>query len=202
MKDAIHQQLSAARKNQILEAAAKVFAQKGFHPTTTKDIAKEAGIAEGTIYNYFENKTALLFAIFDRMIEVARQDGDLSKVTPSDFRSFITAYLRQPLMALKKDNFELFRVIISEIMVNQELRALYYQRVLEPTLAMTETLFQQWVDQQVIKPINIKLMLRAISGMVMGLILEYIMGDKTLETQWDELPDFLTDLLLDGIKEQ
>ena len=48
-----------------------MFAQKGFHPTTTKDIAKEAGIAEGTIYNYFESKTALLIGIFDLMRECA-----------------------------------------------------------------------------------------------------------------------------------
>ena len=41
--------------------------------------------------------------------------------------------------------------------------------------------------------------LRAISGMVLGLVLEHIMGDKTLEAKWDELPDFLTDMILDGL---
>jgi hypothetical protein len=41
--------------------------------------------------------------------------------------------------------------------------------------------------------------MRAISGMVLGLILQHIMGDKTLEAKWDELPDFLTDMILDGI---
>jgi hypothetical protein len=34
---------------------------------------------------------------------------------------------------------------------------------------------------------------------VLGLIMEYIMGDRTLEAQWDELPDFLTDMILDGL---
>jgi TetR/AcrR family fatty acid metabolism transcriptional regulator len=199
MKDAIQELLITARRSQILEAAAKVFAEKGFHPTTIKDIAREAGIAEGTIYNYFESKTALLLGIFDRMSEAVRQDTDFSKITPGDFRSFMKAYFRQPLIALKSDSFELFRIIVSEIMVNQELRALYYQKMLEPTLAMGETIFQQWIDQQVIKPVNLKLTMRAISGMIMGLIVEYVMGDKTLEAQWEELPDFLTDLMLDGI---
>jgi hypothetical protein len=41
--------------------------------------------------------------------------------------------------------------------------------------------------------------MRAISGMVLGLILQHNMGDKTLESKWDELPDFLTDMILDGI---
>lgn len=49
MKDSIQEQLVAARKKQILDAATKVFAAKGFHSTTIKDIAREAGIAGGTI---------------------------------------------------------------------------------------------------------------------------------------------------------
>ncbi len=201
MKEEIQKQLNTTRRNQILDAAARVFAQKGFHPTTTRDIAKEAGIAEGTIYNYFESKAALLLGIFDRMSETARQDVDFLKITPGDIRTFLRVYFRQPLMALKSDNFELFRVIVSEIMVNQELRALYYHKILEPTLSISETIFQQWIDQQVIKPVNLKLTMRAISGMIMGLIVEYVMGDETLETRWEELPDFLADLILDGIKE-
>jgi hypothetical protein len=42
--------------------------------------------------------------------------------------------------------------------------------------------------------------MREISGMVVGLILEYIRGDKTLEALWDELPDVLTDMILDGLE--
>ena len=45
----IQELVKKARRNQILDAATKVFAEKGFHPTTIKDIATEAGIADGTI---------------------------------------------------------------------------------------------------------------------------------------------------------
>src|SRR5436189_166154 len=139
MQDLIQQQLIEARRNQILDAAAKVFAEKGFHPTTTKDIARQAGISEGTIYNYFQNKMALLFGILDRMKATAVQDANLSTLSELDFRSFMKAYLRHPLMALKADNFELFRVVMSEMMVNEELRTLYHQQILEPTLTLAET---------------------------------------------------------------
>ena len=64
---------------------------------------------------------------------------------------------------------------------------------------MAEKYSQQWAAQHIIKPINISLAMRAIAGMVLGLILERIMGDKTLESKWDELPDFLTDMILDGL---
>ncbi|NJM77475.1 MAG: helix-turn-helix transcriptional regulator [Acaryochloridaceae cyanobacterium RU_4_10] len=73
MKDPIQEQLIVARRNQILDAAAKVFAEKGFHPATIRDVAREASIADGTIYNYFKNKSALLLGILERMRESVMQ---------------------------------------------------------------------------------------------------------------------------------
>ena len=199
VKDPIQEQLIAARRNQILDAATKVFAEKGFHPTTIKDIAREAGIADGTIYNYFENKTALMLGILDRMNESDRRDQDFSQFSEGDFRSFMKAYLRHRFMVLKANNFGVFKVVISEILVNQELRELYYRKIVEPTFTIAERYFQRWAEQHLFKPIDISMTMRVIAGMVLGLILEHIMGDKTLEAKWDELPDFLTDLILDGL---
>lgn len=178
MRDLIQEQLIAARRSQILDAAVKVFAEKGFNPATIKDIAKVAGIADGTIYNYFENKTALLIGILDRMKQTAIQDANLSTLNPADLSSFMKAYFTHALMTLKADNFELFRVVMSEIMVNPELRTLYYQTILEPTIQLAEPIFQRWADQQAIKPVDIKLLIRAISGMVMGLMVQHIMATK------------------------
>jgi len=48
----------------ILDAAITVFAEKGFHKTTTTEIAKQAGVAVGTIYNYFASKDEVLERIF------------------------------------------------------------------------------------------------------------------------------------------
>jgi AcrR family transcriptional regulator len=197
--DPIQELVIKARRNQILDAATKVFAEKGFHTTTIKDIAREASIADGTIYNYFENKEALMLGIFDRLNESDQRNEDFSKFTEVDFRSFMKAYLRHRLTALQAGNFEVFRVVLSEIMVNKELRELYCQKILEPTFSMAEAYFQQWATQNIIKPINISLAMRAISGMVLGLIVEYIIGDQPLESMWDELPDFLTDMILDGL---
>jgi AcrR family transcriptional regulator len=200
MKDPIQEQLIVARRDQILNAAAKVFAGKGFHPATIKDVAKEAGIADGTIYNYFQNKSALLLGILDRMRESVLQNADFSAAIDMDIRSFMRVYLHHPLMALKEDNFELFRAIVSEITVNTELRELYRQQILEPRLADAAPQFQRWVEQGILRPVDIDLTIRTLSGLVMGLMLQHIMGDKTLEARWDELPDFLADLILDGLR--
>ncbi len=52
-----------AKKSSILRAAEKVFARNGFHEATVADIAKEAGVSEATIYDYFPSKEELLFSI-------------------------------------------------------------------------------------------------------------------------------------------
>ncbi|UCD71076.1 MAG: TetR/AcrR family transcriptional regulator [Syntrophobacterales bacterium] len=52
------------KKVHIVQAAAKVFAQKGFSRTVMADIAVEAGIGKGTIYEYFDSKEDLFFAVF------------------------------------------------------------------------------------------------------------------------------------------
>lgn len=198
--DPIQAQFIAARRNQILDAAAKVFAEKGFHAATIKNIATEAGIAHGSIYTYFENKTALLLGIFDRMKASIMQENSPLALDAIDVRAFIQMILL-PLMGLKKDNFALFRIVVSEMMVNEELRALYYQQIMEPTLALAEAAFQEQAAKRGLSPVKIQLTIRAISGMILGLILEYAMGDGILATHWEELPDFLADFIVKGLDE-
>ncbi len=55
----------------ILEAAIRVFAEKGFHGARISDVADAAGVADGTIYLYFKNKDDLLLSIFEeKMVEL------------------------------------------------------------------------------------------------------------------------------------
>jgi TetR/AcrR family fatty acid metabolism transcriptional regulator len=58
-----------AKQDLIRNAAIRVFARKGFHATRAEEIAEEAGIAVGTIYNYFESKAQVLLSVFEREFE-------------------------------------------------------------------------------------------------------------------------------------
>jgi TetR/AcrR family fatty acid metabolism transcriptional regulator len=55
--------------DQILSAAIKVFAERGFSQSTISQIAQEAGVADGTIYLYFKNKDDILVQFYERMTE-------------------------------------------------------------------------------------------------------------------------------------
>ena len=55
------------RKNEILDVAEHLFAEKGFENASTNDILKEIGIARGTLYYHFKSKEEILDAIIDRL---------------------------------------------------------------------------------------------------------------------------------------
>lgn len=61
--------MPAEKKDIILKAAVDIFAREGFYNTNTASIADEAGVAVGTIYNYFDSKDAILEEIFARELE-------------------------------------------------------------------------------------------------------------------------------------
>jgi TetR/AcrR family transcriptional regulator, fatty acid metabolism regulator protein len=65
----------ADKREAILRAAIKVFAGKGYFNSKVADIAKEAGIADGTVYLYFKSKDEILHSVFDRAMADFIADG-------------------------------------------------------------------------------------------------------------------------------
>ena len=87
----------AAKRDRILDAAERVFAQRGFFAAKVTDIAREAGVADGTIYLYFKNKDDLLISLFESRMERVNQilaEAIASATRPRDqLNAFVHAYL-------------------------------------------------------------------------------------------------------------
>src|SRR5688500_8517192 len=63
------------KREAILRAAIRVFAHNGYFNSKVADIAREAGVADGTVYLYFKSKEEILHSIFDRTVEEAISAG-------------------------------------------------------------------------------------------------------------------------------
>jgi AcrR family transcriptional regulator len=191
--------LVAARREQILGAATRVFAEKGFGRATTREVAREAGVSEGTIYNYFEDKDALLMAIMDALNETERRAEDFREGLATDFEGFFGAYLGHR-MTFIRENREIFRVVMSEMLVDAKLRERYMREVVEPTMRMGEENFRTRMEQGKVRAADVPLAMRAVAGSVLGLLVLDLLGDEELGSRWDEAAGVLSDVLLRGLE--
>jgi AcrR family transcriptional regulator len=198
-RDPIQELLVTARRNQILDAATTVFAEKGFHRATIKDIARAAGIADGTIYTYFSSKTEVLLGILNRLNESTEREMQFALGSEQDVRAFFKAYVRQRI-SLIWPNAEVFRAVLPEMLVNAELRDLYYQQVLVPTFRVAEHYFLAQMEEGQLRNVDVPLAVRAIAGTVFGLLMTQLLGDELIAARWEELPEVLTTLMFDGLK--
>jgi len=198
-RDPIQELLITARRNQILDAATTVFAEKGFHRATIKDVARAAGIADGTIYTYFSSKTEVLLGILNRLNESTEREMQFALGSEQDVRAFFKAYVRQRI-SLIWPNAEVFRAVLPEMLVNAELRDLYYQQVLVPTFRVAEHYFLAQMEEGQLRKVDVPLAVRAIAGTVFGLLMTQLLGDELIAARWEELPEVLTTLMFDGLK--
>jgi TetR/AcrR family transcriptional regulator, fatty acid metabolism regulator protein len=97
-----------------MDAAIKVFAERGFHTATVAEIARAAGVADGTIYLYFKSKDDLLLRVFDekmtQLLAEARQGMEREPSAPAKLHRFIQLHL-----SLVERNPELAQVLIVEL---------------------------------------------------------------------------------------
>jgi TetR/AcrR family fatty acid metabolism transcriptional regulator len=111
----------ADRRRQLLEAAVKVFARKGFHTARVGDIAEEAGVAYGLVYHYFASKEELLETIFrstwTEMLARVRE-VEAAGVPASEAVRQVTALL---LRTWRRDP-DLVRVLVREVTRNQHVQ--------------------------------------------------------------------------------
>src|SRR5713226_8073515 len=112
------------RREQIIDAAMRVFSQKGFSRATNKDIAREAGITPGLIYHYFESKEAVLKAIIEGRSPL-RLIGTLPpQVLSLPTEVFLRFMVLQVLTIVEGEQFvHLLRVLLPEAIHNPNISA-------------------------------------------------------------------------------
>lgn len=99
------------RKEELLEAALKLFRKNGVDATTVSDIVKEAHVAQGTFYNYFESKDDIFAAVLEKttehILEEIRKTAKRKDINPAEKLKLIT---QQDFMLNRQDDI-LFEVL-------------------------------------------------------------------------------------------
>ena len=122
------------KHGKIITAAIKVFAKKGFFNARISDIAKEAKVADGTIYLYFDNKFDILLSVLEEEIGKLTEQIKKAIADETDPERMLEIFARKHLTAMKK-NKNLAEVIQVELRQNDKL-----------VKEFRNTRFQEYID--------------------------------------------------------
>jgi AcrR family transcriptional regulator len=192
-------QVTELRRTQILTGAAQVFAEKGFHKATTREIAQAAGISEGTIYNYFTTKRDLLVAMIGLLASESLKPIIIDHPA-SDPKEFLTLILRDRF-ALAKNYGHLIAPLLAEIFTDVELRTELYCQVAMPIAARAEQYLQGQMESGKLHPLVPVIVTRALIGaVILNFALKLSQLDDRYETlSEEELIEQITSLFLHGL---
>ncbi len=190
------------RREQILDAAIRVFAQKGFTRATNKDIAREAGITPGLIYHYFESKEAVMKAI----IESRSPLGMLRSLPPETLElppeTFLPFLLKQVLGIVEGEDFvRLIRVFLPEIIHNPEMLPIGAS-ALQQALGFLVNYLTSKVESGQLRRGDASLTAQVLLGSMVGFVLRrQILRDPValLLTQ-EQIANAIVDNVLYGLK--
>jgi len=127
----------AARRRQILDAAAACFARDGFHRTSMQDIVRESGISAGLVYRYFEGKDDVIAAI---VTEWHDQRQVFATGTVGERTAAYLDYLRAVGQPAAEPTLRLGVQIWAEAMRNPRIRDLSRRNVDDPRQAVAAAL--------------------------------------------------------------
>ena len=196
------------RRTQILKVAIKLFSQRGFSGTTTKEIARSAGVSEAMVFKHFANKEQLYSAILDLKAgdrRMQNQFEDLLKKTEAkdDFGVFYT-------MALSALNYHtgdsgFMRLMLHSALEEHDLARMFFESfVIEKYKFLGDYIEQRQADG-VFREMDSRVVVRAFMGMFVQHSLYNILWDrdqKILDITNEEAARNFTEILLKGIEKK
>ncbi len=189
-----NEEIRIEKRQQILDAALKLFADSGFHATSISKIAKEAGVSKGNMYNYFDSKEALLYAIADEIstdiMDMMNPDHD-DEITTQEMKDFFTL-----LFDSLKEKTEHWKLYYQISMQKDVVKYLLKQRETRRNQKNMQLLYKYFAER--FENPQVELML--FSSLFKGFSLQYVFAPEMFPDQ--TVSDFKAKLIELIVKEK
>ena len=193
--------LTKQRREQILEAALEVFSARGYGNAAVPEIAARAGVAVGTIYNYFPSKKDILTALLENnIIEPVR--NFLAHAKPGDETALLQSIVANRFTTGLMMNDKIVPIFL-EIQHNPELIEQYRETLLKPLLLQADRYVGSLLPESNLKDIQPAVITRVIAGLIIGMAVIYRTegaGSPLRNLKPEKLASDITTLLLNGLK--
>ncbi len=168
------------RREEILQASLHLFAKKGFHGTTMRDIARSANITEGLIYHYFASKRDLFRAIIEEysFLPLLRTLPDLAEQL--DLRALLIVLARGFFDVLHQ-NTELIRLLLQEVQVFPEEKEAFFADAVGRSITELSQILDARMSERSRSQVDPQVLARLFFNSLLALFVEQeILGGKHL----------------------
>lgn len=163
-----------------MQASLHLFAEKGFHGTSMRDIAREADITEGLIYHYFASKRDLFRAIIEEhsFLPLLRTLPDLAEQL--DLRGLLIVLARGFFDVLRR-NTELTRVLLQEVQVFPEEKEAFFADAVNESITVLARIIDERMSPTTRKQVEAEVSARIFFNSLLAFFVEQeILGGKHL----------------------
>ncbi|NRB09705.1 MAG: TetR/AcrR family transcriptional regulator [Richelia sp.] len=186
-------------RDRILHAARKLFASQGFDGTTTRDLAKAANVAEGTIFRHFSNKKAILVEVatagwVDILTDLLTELSEMASYKA------VAQVMRRRMWNMKK-NAEMMRVCFMEAQFHPDLRDRIQVEVIDKMTDVAEAFFQTAMDKGIYRQMDAKLVAKVFLGMfaIAGFSQDTLIHPDASAQEIQQMAEGLAEIFLNGV---
>ncbi|MEA3308434.1 MAG: TetR/AcrR family transcriptional regulator [Chloroflexota bacterium] len=189
----------ARKRIRIMKAAAQVFAEKGYHHTTTREIAQVADMAEGTLYNYFAEKREILLSIVEEVL--TSLTTLLGKMETFETRDDIVVFVEM-IFDVLSTKLAFARTLVIEAWLDDVILQDLLMERMTAILELVEGFITTSIAEGRFRPMNPHLATRMLFGMFVGPLLPVLRGIEAPPTLQERhaLAAAAVNLLMDGIQ--
>ena len=185
------------KREAILRAATRVFARNGYFNSKVADIAREAGVADGTVYLYFKSKEEILHSIFDRSVDEAITEGrkQLAEITDAREKLRRIALLHLERLGADRDLAVVFQVELrGSTKFMEEFSAAGFAEYLE----LIRSTFAEGQQAGMFRPeLNAKVVAKILFGALDEMATNWILSKRRYKLA--PMADQVLDIFLNGV---
>lgn len=188
----------------IISAAIEIFAEKGYSATSTSEIAKQAGVGEGTIFHHYKTKKDLLLSIpgYLSMLSFSKTFPDnISNIFEYPYENF-GDFLRDFISNRKKfiaDNLVFIKVLFQEFPFHPELRTKVLELILTPGLTRINAIINRYREKGQIGDIPNESIVSLILSTIFGYLFTNYIINFGFYVDTEKETDYLIQYIINGI---
>ena len=194
------------KQTRIFNAAVQLFSQNGYNATTTKDIAQFAGVAEGTVFHYYKTKKHILEAITHAFIE--NMGEEVFRPVEVIFENAAGKDVKRLLRELMMDRMEmvsklypLASTVLTEILFQEDMRNIVYERFLRRALEAFEKFHSAMVADGILRgDVPAEAMFRSTFANILFFVAQHkLFGPELTRAELEKEFEAVADVILNGI---